>query len=247
MQDKPTRPEQQSPADIAREAFRRLAARRIAPTPDAYRDIYDEITGTHKLSPAEKILADLAANLSRGSGEVATLSHRFSDSLKERDWETYGRLLHHLTTKHLLPPVVAERAASPAKAAEPAATKTGSMPLVDALVDDIAPAPEKKPSIPLVDEPVQAPARTEAISLVDDVEAPQQLLDAATPPQDGQLTRMLREMLVRTLSLAVTALLQGAPALTKEAEELASAIHSARSKQALTEIEGRLKLFCFRV
>ena len=33
----------QNPAEIAREAFRRLAARRIAPTPDAYRDIYNEI------------------------------------------------------------------------------------------------------------------------------------------------------------------------------------------------------------
>jgi diguanylate cyclase len=35
----------QNPADIAREAFRRLATRRIAPTPDAYRDIYNEIAG----------------------------------------------------------------------------------------------------------------------------------------------------------------------------------------------------------
>lgn len=30
----------QNPADIAREAFRRLATRRIAPTPDAYKAIY---------------------------------------------------------------------------------------------------------------------------------------------------------------------------------------------------------------
>jgi diguanylate cyclase len=36
---------EQNPADIAREAFRRLATRRIAPTPEAYRDIYNEIAG----------------------------------------------------------------------------------------------------------------------------------------------------------------------------------------------------------
>ena len=34
-----------NPAEIAREAFRRLATRRIAPTPNAYRDIYNEIAG----------------------------------------------------------------------------------------------------------------------------------------------------------------------------------------------------------
>jgi diguanylate cyclase len=37
---KPSTPEQ-NPADIAREAFKRLAVRRIAPTPEAYRDIYN--------------------------------------------------------------------------------------------------------------------------------------------------------------------------------------------------------------
>jgi diguanylate cyclase len=44
MSSKPSTPEQ-NPADIAREAFRRLAVRRIAPTPEAYRDIYNEIAG----------------------------------------------------------------------------------------------------------------------------------------------------------------------------------------------------------
>ena len=40
----------QNPVDIAREAFRRLATRRIAPTPDAYKAIYDEIAGTPRLA-----------------------------------------------------------------------------------------------------------------------------------------------------------------------------------------------------
>jgi diguanylate cyclase len=39
-----------NPAEIAREAFRRLATRRIAPTPDAYRDIYNEIAGMPAIS-----------------------------------------------------------------------------------------------------------------------------------------------------------------------------------------------------
>ena len=45
MSSKPPSSADQNPAEIAREAFRRLAVRRIAPTPDAYRDIYNEIAG----------------------------------------------------------------------------------------------------------------------------------------------------------------------------------------------------------
>lgn len=50
MQAKP-----QNPADIARETFRRLAAQRIAPTPEAYSAIYNEIAGIKNTPDAEKI------------------------------------------------------------------------------------------------------------------------------------------------------------------------------------------------
>ena len=73
----------QNPVDIAREAFRRLATRRIAPTPDAYRDIYDEIAGIPKPAPApvpaapaapsaaELVLGDFATQLTDTPGELA--------------------------------------------------------------------------------------------------------------------------------------------------------------------------------
>ena len=56
MQDKRD-PPSQNPAEIAREAFRQLAVRRIAPTPDAYRAIYDEIAGYAAQPTPEDILA----------------------------------------------------------------------------------------------------------------------------------------------------------------------------------------------
>src|SRR5471032_3354763 len=59
-----------NPADIAREAFRRLATRRIAPTPSAYRDIYNEIAGISE--PADTPAAPAAvlaasANVEKGA------------------------------------------------------------------------------------------------------------------------------------------------------------------------------------
>ena len=45
-----------NPVDVGFEVLRRLAARRIAPTPDAYRALYDEIAGTAS-HQAETVLA----------------------------------------------------------------------------------------------------------------------------------------------------------------------------------------------
>ena len=242
-----TNPEQQSPADIAREAFRRLAVRRIAPTPEAYREVYDEVAGHREHSPSEKILGDFAASLAKGPRDLALFAQRFSDSIKERDWEGYGRQLNQLVAKHLMQPPTAEKADAELQAGKSAA-KTGSFPLVD----DIEPASPKRPSIPLVDEIAPPRETTRSISLVD--EAPsehmdaEQIPDAAAPRfNDTQVTRMLREMLMRSLTLAIPALLQGAQELTQESEALASEISSARARQAVAEIEARFKQFCFRV
>ncbi|MGE5622576.1 MAG: GGDEF domain-containing protein [Bacillota bacterium] len=275
MQDKPTRPEQH-PADIAREAFRRLAARRIAPTPEAYREVYDEVAGVRGQSPAEKILSDLAAHLARGTGELALFAHRFTDAMKTRDWESYGKQLDQLVAKYLNAPQDGGRkdAAAPPAADKPPEPETpaaaapagkSGIALVDEpapapprkisipLVDDIAPAPARKLDIPLVDDPPPAPARPTPISLVDDEQpsrpdAAEQVPGTHAPRfNDTQMTRTLREMLVRTLSFPIPALLQGAQELTAESEALAAAIGSARSKNALAELEPRLKQFCFRV
>lgn len=269
MQDKPTRPEQH-PADIAREAIRRLAVRRIAPTPEAYREVYDEVAGVRGHSPAEKILADLAARLGKGSGELALFAHRFADSVKAHDWDAYARQLDQLVAKYLTAPQEAVRKeARPQPGGQPAETpediappRKNPIPLVDEappqpqrkisipLVDDVAPAPVRKIDIPLVDDPAPPPAAPMAISLVDDAPQPaeaQQLADAPERFNDTQMTRNLRDMLVRALTLPIPALLQGAQELTAESEALAVAVASARSRNALADLEPRFKQFCFRV
>ena len=109
MSSKPTNPAaaDMNPADIAREAFRRLAVRRIAPTPDAYRDIYNEIAGTPAApavaeSPAETMLAEFAARLTEQPGDLADLGRRFNRAVKSRDWESYARTLSALAERPAL-------------------------------------------------------------------------------------------------------------------------------------------------
>ncbi len=258
MQDKPQKSEQQSPADIAREAFRRLATRRIAPTPDAYREIYEEIAGIDKQSSAEKVLADFAASVTNAPDEISRFAMHFHRALEKRDWQEYGKSLAELLDKHVtqataLSEAVAKNAsASSRHAAEKAVT--GRPPSSISLIDEDALAPTKARAIPLVDDPVAPVARPAAISLVDDAAplpaktkfaAP--VTTAAPAHDDSRQMQVLRDLLTRTLTLAIGSLLRGVPALVEESETLAASIKDAHTEQALTDISARLKQLCFKI
>ena len=101
MSDHPAKPSPQNPADIAREAFRRLATRRIAPTPNAYRDIYDEITGIVAEPGADAMLGMFADRMAGAQGDVAGIGQRLNHALLARDWQVYGEHLIQLLEKFL--------------------------------------------------------------------------------------------------------------------------------------------------
>ena len=101
----------QNPADFAREAFKRLAARRIAPTPDNYREIYNEVAGiatpaapmaaavVQESPAAERMLADFASKLSDTPGDMAEFGRRFNRAVAARDWDAYARSLSQLVER----------------------------------------------------------------------------------------------------------------------------------------------------
>ena len=122
MRDKP----QQNPADIAREAFRQLAIRRIAPTPDAYRQIYFEIAGAAEERQPDKTLEAFASFVTSMTGEVSFYGQRLQKAAKAQDWEEYGKQLTLLVEKTLTAP-------PPAKPPAPAPAPIASGPL---LIDD---------------------------------------------------------------------------------------------------------------
>ena len=181
-----------NPAEIAREAFRRLAMRRIAPTPEAYRDIYNEVAGipSEPAPPpmpvaapepvrddgAAEVLATFTLRLADTPGDVSEIGLRLRRTLKERDWHGATRLLGLLLDRHV---------------------RKGS-----------------------------------AIELLG---------------QEAPDTRLLREMLSRTLGFAVAALLSNKPALAAEAEALAESVKGAAGEDALQDIAARLKQLCYQI
>jgi diguanylate cyclase len=184
-------PPPQNPVDIAREAFRRLATRRVAPTPDAYRDIYNEIAAIPKPAAApvpapvpasagpapDEVLGGFATQLIDTPGELADYGRRLNAAVQRRDWDAYARALSQLVEKHLMRGI--------------------------------------PPGI--------------------------------TYGMESRDTRLLRELLSRTLAYALASLLPASPTLAKEAESLGAAVKIAHSEAALQEIAARLKELCFQI
>jgi diguanylate cyclase len=94
-----------TPAAIAREAFRRLATRRNAPTPDASRAIYDEIAGVPPAPPAgnaaAEVLESFARRLADTPGEVSEYGRRLLRAAKLGDWTGYAQHLTQVADRHL--------------------------------------------------------------------------------------------------------------------------------------------------
>src|SRR5688572_27909415 len=104
MQDSPGKPELQSPAEIARETFRRLAARRMAPTPEAYREIYHEVAGIKEQSAAEQALTEFSSSLAIGPEHIAAHAQQVTYALKVRPWQTCSKQLAQLADNFLVRP-----------------------------------------------------------------------------------------------------------------------------------------------
>ena len=210
MSTTPSSPQFKTPTDIARETFRRLAIERIAPTPEAYRKLYIEISGVpdqaakdqleaaiaaKEVTPseAENILSGFADSLKQSIGELANFGHRFSRAIKTANWDDYSKGLTQLAEKISISP--------PAK------------------------------SISLVDEPPVAVK----ISLVDDHDS------------SDQRPTILKDLLFRTLTLALSSLLKSTPELANEADAIGSAVKVAETEVALNSISTRIKQLCFQI
>ncbi len=81
-----------SPTDIARETLRMLAVRKLAPTPDNYQRVYEEISGTdhqHADDTLEPMLGALR-DLPRTDPALKEPVARLQRALVSRNWKAFG-------------------------------------------------------------------------------------------------------------------------------------------------------------
>jgi len=208
---------QTSPSTIAREALRQLAARRLAPTPDNYSRVYQEIASpagrveerTPSWGPLIRDLVQLWDGRQAGLTQARkreSLEHVLTAFAASPDG-LYARLRGLIRSWHeasLMP----QRTIALVDAAPAAATAT-------APTSAPAPEPTLPPLPPVVD------------------------------PAVGTASAPWRELLAQVLTFGVVERLGYSPELAAEAQALATDVRGAGDNTALVSLNARFKQFWF--
>ena len=255
------------PSDIAREVLRLFASRRMPPTPDNFRALYNEVAGVaaDDMPFPEKFVRSLARELPRDTAERARLVRlleqalsvgkpdvarqaltRYLDSLRGEQppaWnELISSLLRQWESRQLRWTVARKRESlERVLAANDPATLHARL---QALVRSWSQAPADPQAATELRAPAPPPAEA----------APEQPAPAATPEiryiaidDAGEMLAGLRELLLVALETVVPALLGDQPDLTHEAAGFAKAVKAAQDTGALQTVGKQLRKFAYRL
>ena len=268
-----TMPTLSNPSEIAREALRQLALRRVAPTPDNYHKLYHEIAGTRPDEDAlpEAFVRKLARRLPRDSAERQRHGHqldqaladgrskaaeaaleRYLDSLKlgePQAWnELIGNLLRQWEARQTgwTPARKREALDRVLGAADPAALYTRLQGLLRSWTQAMTDADALAVEVPdAADDPAEAASTGAGAS------AARQPMPAATttpafpvsPAVDTATVDALRELVTISLGEALPPLLEEHPPLRETAASLCAEIASRSEAAGLREVGTRLRGF----
>ena len=213
-----------NPTEIARETFRLLATRRIAPDPDNYRKHYLEIAG--QAAPAGEV-ADPAEEAALWAKVVLNLV---------KQWETRHVGVTTARKREGLERLLGVPGSSPAKLANKLRKLVKSWsetPVAEAGEIGVNPVLPVAPVAP--DAPGAGPLSQSAASPL-----------ASKGTGDDPLTQ-LRELLAQTLEFAATAQHGSAPDLAQEAASLAKATRAAGDALAVQKLAANLRQFWFKL
>ncbi|MBI2307764.1 MAG: diguanylate cyclase [Rhodocyclales bacterium] len=253
-----------NPTEIAREAFRLLATRRIAPTPENYRTVYHEIAGTRaddaQMFPAEQ-LKSLQQGLPRATPAQLRLARELEQAAKDESWSAYRNTLvrfieeqsavESLPWGELINSLLREWDASRS------GLTTGKKR--EALEHLFSSAGNNAETLynrlqSLIRAWSQG-ARSDDTGLVEgDIapppESPRTEASAPAPAAASRASELLpqmRDLLAFALENAVAAQIVEAPELATQARTLAATARKANSVQAIEDLLAELKRFAYRL
>jgi diguanylate cyclase len=247
-----------NPTDLARETFKLLASRRIAPTPANYQRIYHELAGTEgpppNGEPFIQALRDIAL-ASPGSPALSALAR----AAGEGDITQFGTVLSGMAGAraagaHDWAPVIRDllRQVEVRQSATSLARKKegldrllinfGSDPqLYDKLQALVRTwAEQSDPSGPVELAPMPLVAPTAAAGPAEPAPAP-------IGSSLSDVVRQLRELLAQTLEVGLARRLDASPELAAEARNLAQQAREARGPDAWPRLAGQLKQLWYSI
>ncbi|MBL8409457.1 GGDEF domain-containing protein [Candidatus Accumulibacter contiguus] len=258
-------PSPSNPSEIARETLRLLASRRISPSPENYRDIYNEIAGTSgnlaENFPKRELQA-LQTALPKETAVQQKLVKRFEQALKGRNWDELrdgiAELVKQLANEHELPwsdlfrdflrqwenkqaglTVARKREAIERVLVAAAGNSELLFGRLQGLVKSWAGSAPADGDIPLVDPGTIAMPEA-SLPLVGDIVA-----DSAT--RTSELSSDLRDLFAYTFEDLVTTQLVDEPELAADARMLAHKVRCATSPSAQQGLLAGIKRFAFRL
>ncbi|MCG6118658.1 MAG: diguanylate cyclase [Aquimonas sp.] len=85
--------ERPAPSDIARETLKQLASRRLAPTPENYQRVYQQISGSGDEGFPAEALRSVATALPRGTPGTLALVRQFDKAIQQGSWAAVRQAL----------------------------------------------------------------------------------------------------------------------------------------------------------
>lgn len=245
-----------NPFEIARDTLKQLAQRRIAPTPDNYRKLYQEISGVPHAEGdfPEKQMRELASALPKVSPDQLRLAQQLDDAIKKGDWAAYeshlctfinslietqkrpwGELINDLLrqweNKHN------------------GLTQARKRESLEHILNSSASNPDKL--FIRLQGLLRAWGQGRE-SEASESDAPEETNDEAPTSQnrDSNSTTQvneLRELFAFTLETAIATQLIESPQLAQDANQLAQSIRKSHTPEALQEFLTQLKRFTFKL
>ena len=258
-------PSPSNPSEIARETLRLLASRRISPSPENYREIYNEIAGPSgnlaENFPKRELQA-LQTALPKETAVQQKLVKRFEQALKGKNWDELrdgiAELVKQLANEHELPwsdlfrdflrqwenkqaglTVARKREALERVLVAAAGNSELLFGRLQGLVKSWAGSAPADGEIPLVDPGTIAMPEA-SLPLVGDIVA-----DSAT--RTSELSSDLRDLFAYTFEDLVTTQLVDEPELAADARMLAHKVRCATSPSAQQGLLAGIKRFAFRL
>jgi diguanylate cyclase len=254
-----------NPFETARETLKRLAQQRTPPTPDNYRTLYHEISGTTASEDfPEKSLKHLAGSLPRNTPDQLRFTRMLDGAIGEKNWENFRTALTDLLNK---------------LAAEPPNWSVLIRDLVmrlEARQADLTPA-RKREALDHVLSASPAPdllytrlqgllknwSQAAALGNATDIDLPADnaattavspaptFAESAAPTQSAAATKAatgdLLELFAQLLETSIGILLDDNNELAAEAKRLAAAARSAHGNEEIAAFVAGMKRFSYRL
>lgn len=256
-----------NPSEIARETLKQLMSRRMAPSPDNYRAIYNEIAGIADKtgdSVPERELKALLQSLPKETRPQQGLSRQLDQALKAGNFDDYRKVLVDFIKEHsaesdlgwgeLITELMRQwetkqSGLTPARKRESLdrvlAAGSKNSELLYGRLQSLTKSWSLNEALPedIALAETSAPASSEAVPTATAAPA----TPAAPVSRASELLPELRDLFAYTLEVAVVTQLADDPNLAAEARAIAMAVRTANSLQAMQEMLAAVKQLAYRL